>query len=98
MSFIASKTYVLDNTEDYTPGAVGGPITENQSWIMNIHILVTNTADVEITHTGGAVTIFPAGSLVAGATYPYSVKSIVLDPADADSILGMAPNGKVRFF
>jgi hypothetical protein len=98
MSFIVSKTYVLDNATDYTPGVTGGPITDDQSWVMNIHILVTNTADVEITHAGGSVTIFPTGSLVAGATYPYSVQSIVLDPADADSILGMAPNGKVRFF
>lgn len=98
MSFITSKTYVLANGIDYTPGVVGGPITENQSWVMNIHILVTNTANVNVTHAGGGVTIFPSGSLVMGATYPYSVQSIILDPGDANSILGMAPSGCVRLF
>ena len=75
-----------------------GLISDNESSVMNIHILATNTADVIITHTGGGVTTFPVGSLIAGATYPYSVQSIVLDAGDANSILGMAPNGKVRFF
>ena len=98
MSFIASKTYILGNGTDYTPGASGGPITDNESWVINIHILVTNADIVEITHAGGVTTKFPAGSLVAGAIYPYSVASVVLTAGDADSILGMAPNGKIRFF
>lgn len=75
-----------------------GIISDNESCVMNIHILATNTQDVIITHTGGAITTFPAGSLITGATYPYSVQSIILDPADTNSILGMAPNGRVRFF
>jgi hypothetical protein len=75
-----------------------GPISRTESWIMNIHVLVTNTANVEITHAGGYVTVFPAGSLVAGATYPYSVKTIFLDGGDTGSILGMAPGGRVELF
>ena len=75
-----------------------GPISRTESWIMNIHVLVTNTANVEITHAGGYVTVFPAGSLVAGATYPYSVKSIILAGGDTGSILGMAPGGRVELF
>lgn len=75
-----------------------GPISDNESYIMNIHILVTNTDKVFITHVGGSITEFPPGSLVAGATYPYSVESIDLGGGDANSILGMAPSGKVRFF
>ena len=96
MSFIASKTYVLVNGRDYTPG--GKYIEESDSWIMNIHILEPLGQPVTIVTHRDTTVVFPKGALQVGAIYPYSVKTITLDASDAGKVLGLAPGYKVALF
>jgi len=98
MSFIASKTYILTNGVDYAPGAAGGPIGVDDSWVMNIHILGTLTGNCTITTHAGSTRIFPVGALQSGAIYPYSVKTITLVSGDAGKVLGLSPGYKVVLF
>ena len=97
-SFIAAKAYTLANGVNYTPGFAGGPISSNDSWIMNIHVIASLANPVTIvTHAGNSIT-FPVGSLQLGAIYPYSVKTVTLNAADANKIIGIVPGYKTSIF
>jgi len=93
------STVLIDSNDaviDYT--TIDGPVAITDSNILGFHVLVTNTADVIVTHANGNQSTFTTGSLMAGAIYPYSVIGVVLDPGDANSLLGTAPGIKTVMF
>lgn len=68
------KIYKLKPNVDYMPGF--GVLSDIDKPIIAIHCIINPTEEISIKTIEGQVIIFPIGSLVQGAIYPYEIRQV----------------------